>query len=126
MVPLSLHGWHHVYRVRKWYSRASWLSIVIASLSVASVFLTIALKDFTTKAVVTTIETTTASLQVRTIEISRVGNFLRGNDKQTVVRSIKPIQLKSFIYVLFSVTHFLLYNKMVQNCRFFSCLHISV
>ena len=73
MVPLSLHGWHHVYRVRKWYSRASWLSIVIASLSVASVFLTIALKDFTNKAVVTTIETTTASLQVRTIEISREG-----------------------------------------------------
>jgi hypothetical protein len=75
MVPLSLHGWHHVYRVRKWYSRASWLCIVIASLSVASVFLTIALKDFTTKAVVTTIETTTASLQVREIKFNSLKLF---------------------------------------------------
>ena len=41
-----------------------WLGIVLASLAVASVFLTTATKDFVTRAVVTTIETTTASLQV--------------------------------------------------------------
>ena len=41
-----------------------WLSIVLASLSVALLFLTTAARDFTNRAVVTTIETTTASLQV--------------------------------------------------------------
>ena len=42
-----------------------WLVIVVASLGVASVFLATAIVDFMTRSVVTTIETTTASLQVR-------------------------------------------------------------
>ena len=60
----SLHGWHHIHRIKSWPGRFVWLSIVLASLGVASVFLITAAKDFTTRAVVTTIETTTASLQV--------------------------------------------------------------
>ena len=43
------------------------MSIVLASLAVASVFLTIAVTDFENRAVVTTIETTTASLRVRKV-----------------------------------------------------------
>ena len=48
--------------------RIVWLSIVLASLSVALLFLTTATKDFANRAVVTTIETTTASLQVSELE----------------------------------------------------------
>lgn len=39
--------------------------IVLASLGVASVFIVTAISDFVDKVVVTTIDTTTASLQVR-------------------------------------------------------------
>ena len=61
----SLHGWHHIYGGHSRPGRIVWLGIVIASMAVASVFLTIALKDFVlNRAVVTTIDTTTASLQV--------------------------------------------------------------
>ena len=61
----SLHGWHHITSVNTTKGRAVWLGIVLASLAVASVFLATATKDFATRSVVTTIETTTASLQVR-------------------------------------------------------------
>ena len=61
----SLHGWQHIHRVNTNGGRAVWLGIVLASLAVASVFLTTAAADFATRSVVTTIETTTASLQVR-------------------------------------------------------------
>ena len=60
----SLHGWQHIHRVNTRQGQIVWLSIVLASLAVASVFLATATKDFATRAVVTTIETTTASLQV--------------------------------------------------------------
>ena len=60
----SLHGWQHIHRVNTRKGRIVWLSIVLASLSVALLFLTTATKDFANRAVVTTIETTTASLQV--------------------------------------------------------------
>ena len=61
----SLHGWQHIHRVNTYGGRAVWLGIVLASLAVASVFLTYSIGDFTTRSVVTTIETTTASLHVR-------------------------------------------------------------
>ena len=63
----SLHGWQHIHRVNTRKGRIVWLSIVVASLSVSLFFLTIASIDFTNRAVVTTIETTTASLQVSAV-----------------------------------------------------------
>ena len=64
----SLHGWQHIHRVNTRQGQIVWLSIVLASLAVASVFLMTATQDFATRAVVTTIETTTASLQVRILD----------------------------------------------------------
>lgn len=60
----SLHGWHHLNRVSS-HGRLVWMVIVLASLGVASVFLFTAAQDFMTRSVVTTIDTTTASLNVR-------------------------------------------------------------
>lgn len=60
----SLHGWQHIGRVKTRNGRLVWLVIVVASLGVASVFLATAAKDFVNRSVVTTIDTTTASLQV--------------------------------------------------------------
>ena len=60
----SLHGWQHIQRVHTKQGRIVWASIVLASLAVASLFLATAAKDFVLRSVVTTIETTTASLQV--------------------------------------------------------------
>ncbi len=61
----SLHGWQYLGHVGSIRGRIVWLTIVMASLGVASVFLATAAKDFANRAVVTTIDTTTASLQVR-------------------------------------------------------------
>ena len=60
----SLHGWQHIQRVHTVKGRIVWFSIVLASLAVASLFLATAAKDFVLRSVVTTIETTTAPLQV--------------------------------------------------------------
>ena len=77
------------------------MSIVLASLAVASVFLTIAVTDFENRAVVTTIETTTASLRVRKVNFTLIkgrGWHLEGglsldsrsaDNKQKVVTSEK-------------------------------------
>ena len=54
-----------------------WLGIVLASLAVASVFLTYSAADFTTRSVVTTIETTTASLHVRVFIFNTKNQDLR-------------------------------------------------
>ena len=40
----SLHGWQHIHRVNTRKGRIVWLSIVLASLSVALLFLTTATK----------------------------------------------------------------------------------
>ena len=60
----SLHGWQHITQNHTVQGRVVWFSIVIASLAVASLFLATAAKDFVIRSVVTTIETTTAPLQV--------------------------------------------------------------
>ena len=75
----SLHGWQHIHRVNTRKGRIVWLSIVLASLSVALLFLTTATKDFANRAVVTTIETTTASLQVSSKKKGDQG-FMGWND----------------------------------------------
>jgi len=56
--------------------RFAWLVIVLASLGVASVFLATAVIDFTRSSVVTTIETTTASLQVRIVSMNLLPSHL--------------------------------------------------
>ena len=61
----SLHGWQHLNKVTTYNGKFVWLVIVLASLGVASVFLRTAVNDFVNRSVVTTIETTTGSLQVR-------------------------------------------------------------
>jgi hypothetical protein len=60
----SLHGWQYLGQVGTRNGKIVWLVIVMASLGVASLFLATAAKDFANRAVVTTIDTTTASLQV--------------------------------------------------------------
>ena len=81
----SLHGWQHIHRVNTRKGRIVWLSIVLASLSVALLFLTTATKDFANRAVVTTIETTTASLQVSSKK--------KGNRKQGLISWVEMISL---------------------------------
>ena len=46
------------------------------------------------------------------------GNLLRGIGKKTVIQKRGNFNL-FYIYVLFSVTHFLLHNKMVQIAGFY-------
>ena len=60
----SLHGWQYLGKGGGTKGKIVWLFIVLASLGVASVFLFTSTEDFVTRAVVTTIQTTTASLQV--------------------------------------------------------------
>ena len=60
----SLHGWQYLDGLDYSSGRYIWMVIVIASLGVASVFIVTAITDFINKFVVTTIDTTTASLQV--------------------------------------------------------------
>ena len=61
----SLHGWQYLSQDKvKGKGKKIWLAIVIASLGVAFVFLFTAVRDFMVRSVVTTIDTTTASLQV--------------------------------------------------------------
>jgi hypothetical protein len=60
----SLHGWHHLNMVSTSNGKLVWFIIVMASLGVSSVFIVTAARDFVDRTVVTTIETTTAPLQV--------------------------------------------------------------
>ena len=74
----SLHGWHHLTDSTSTVSqhgnhkrnkvkgggRFMWFLIVSASIGVASFFLSTSVKDFTSKYVATSIDTTTASLHV--------------------------------------------------------------
>ena len=74
----SLHGWHHLTDSTATVSqhgnhkrnkvkgggRFMWFLIVSASIGVASFFLSTSVKDFTSKYVATSIDTTTASLHV--------------------------------------------------------------
>ena len=53
------------------FSKFIWVFIVVASLGVASVFLCTAGYEFINKVVVTTIDTTTASLQVRQFFVAK-------------------------------------------------------
>ena len=61
--PHPQHGWQYLGGQPR--GRYLWMVIVLASLGVASVFIVTAISDFVDKVVVTTIDTTTASLQVR-------------------------------------------------------------
>ena len=67
----SLHGWqhltepHHTLRgVPRGSGKYMWILIVVASIGVASFFLFTSVHDFTSKYVVTNIDTTTAPLNV--------------------------------------------------------------
>ena len=67
----SLHGWqhltepHHLPRgVPRGSGKYMWIFIVVASIGVASFFLFTSVHDFTSKYVVTNIDTTTAPLNV--------------------------------------------------------------
>ena len=67
----SLHGWqhltepHHLPRgVPRGSGKYMWILIVVASIGVASFFLFTSVHDFTSKYVVTNIDTTTAPLNV--------------------------------------------------------------
>ena len=66
----SLHGWQHLGREthlgqsRTAGEKYMWILIVVASIGVASFFLFTSVDDFTSKYVVTNIDTTTAPLHV--------------------------------------------------------------
>ena len=68
----SLHGWQYLGKGGGTKGKIVWLFIVLSSLGVASVFLVTSAEDFVNRAVVTTIQTTTASLQVSAL------NYLLG------------------------------------------------
>ena len=57
----SLHGWLYIASDKPFW-RNVWLTIVIASIGVASVFIYKAAEDFTRSTVVTTIHSTTEPL----------------------------------------------------------------
>ena len=75
----SLHGWQHLSESHREASTAKgkyiWMFIVAASIGVASFFIFTSVDDFTSKYVVTNIETTTASLHVSYI-LSSVCNHI--------------------------------------------------
>ena len=79
----SLHGWQHIQRVHTVKGRIVWFSIVLASLAVASLFLATAAKDFVLRSVVTTIETTTAPLQV---SWGKYGSNIHSRVKSTFIK----------------------------------------
>ena len=61
----SLHGWHHLTEAShppREKRKHFWILIIIASIGVASFFLFTSVDDFTSRYVVTNIDTTTASL----------------------------------------------------------------
>ena len=60
----SLHGWQYLGDSLVVQSKFIWVCIVMASLGIATFFLCTAGYEFINKVVVTTIDTTTASLQV--------------------------------------------------------------
>jgi hypothetical protein len=60
----SLHGWHHLIETHQHRGVYMWIFIVVASIGVASFFLFTSVDDFTSKYVVTNIDTTTAPLDV--------------------------------------------------------------
>ena len=64
----SLHGWQHLSESHRETSAVRgkyiWMLIVAASIGVASFFIFTSVDDFTSKYVVTNIDTTTASLHV--------------------------------------------------------------
>jgi len=57
----SLHGWYYIVSDKPVW-RALWLTIVLASIGVASVFIYKASEEFTKSTVVTTIHSTTEPL----------------------------------------------------------------
>ena len=61
-------------------SKAVWVIIVFSSLTVASFFLATSIVDFVNRSVVTTIESTTASLQVQTEVLNYPADFVRLQD----------------------------------------------
>ena len=63
--PISKKNFFSYEKVKSSNGKLVWLVIVVASLGVASIFLATAIVDFMDRSVVTTFETTTASLQVR-------------------------------------------------------------
>ena len=60
----SLHGWQHLIETHQHRGIYMWIFIVVASIGVASFFLFTSVLDFTSKYVVTNIDTTTAPLNV--------------------------------------------------------------
>ena len=60
----SLHGWQHLIETHQHRGLYMWICIVVASIGVASFFLLTSVHDFTSKYVVTNIDTTTAPLNV--------------------------------------------------------------
>ena len=63
----SLHGWQHLTETHHHHQTSGkymWVLIVVASIGVASFFLFTSVDDFTSKYVVTNIDTTTAPLNV--------------------------------------------------------------
>ena len=70
--------------------------IVLASLGVASVFIVTAISDFVDKVVVTTIDTTTASLQVRHLtrspkKIKKTPAYIGSCESQIIIQGVLDI-----------------------------------
>ena len=106
----SLHGWHHLTdstatvshhgnhkrSKAKGGGRFMWFLIVSASIGVASFFLSTSVKDFTSKYVATSIDTTTASLHVSFLFPL---NLLFASQKYIVILN-KSLAIKVNVYHL--------------------------
>ena len=77
----SLHGWQHLsganpHSITRGGGKYMWVLIVVASIGVASFFLFTSVDDFTSKYVVTNIDTTTAPLNVSSHYLFNISLFI--------------------------------------------------
>ena len=100
----SLHGWHQLNRVGN-HGKAAWVIIVFSSFTVASFFLATSIVDFVDKSVVTTIETTTASLQevyfptVIVCNINQIKKSLFASlRKSSALAGVGPGEIEDLLY----------------------------
>ena len=108
------------------FSKFIWVFIVVASLGVASVFLCTAGYEFINKVVVTTIDTTTASLQVRhflfqNVDCSiyfktyNISTFIVKNLKIKVFQNQRETFHKKTIHIEYTTKYYRLQYVNVQN-----------
>ena len=94
----SLHGWFYIASDKPFW-RYVWLSIVIASIGVASLFIYKAAEDFTRSTVVTTIHSTTEPLSEVYFPAVTICNI----NQVRCVPSIEADQFGPIFFIIFFI-----------------------